>query len=310
MTAMLLLAGILHYLAAARPLYLVVWSVLAVVSAVLVVSMRSRWGRKNPLYRCAVASLLVHVLLVGLTMMVRLVVGDGGAGAGPPIHVKLVDDVEIEGPITVDAAPPLLAEDAAAEEAKPPSDEVAEDAVRVEPVEPPPLLAPPEPAAEKKIVMDEAADAPPQEAVTPKEICAGTGDADRGRSAGCGPAGGRQILHRRRWWPAAFRRRRVLTRCATRTDRLEYAERHGGSVETEAAVAAALKWLADRQSADGRWDASRFGAGIEQAVLGQDRGGAGADADTGISALALLAFMGAGHSHHGGPVPGDGRPRA
>jgi hypothetical protein len=71
-------------------------------------------------------------------------------------------------------------------------------------------------------------------------------------------------------------------------------------VETEAAVAAALKWLYEAQSADGRWDASRFGAGIEMAVLGHDRGGAGADADSGISALALLAFLGAGHSHQSG----------
>jgi hypothetical protein len=84
-------------------------------------------------------------------------------------------------------------------------------------------------------------------------------------------------------------------------DRLQYAERHGGSVQTEAAVAAALKWLAQTQSEDGRWDASRFGAGIEYAVLGHDRGGAGADADGGITALAILAFLGAGHSH----VEGD-----
>jgi hypothetical protein len=32
-------------------------------------------------------------------------------------------------------------------------------------------------------------------------------------------------------------------------------------------------------------------------VLGQDRGGAWADADSGITALAVLAFLGAGHSH-------------
>jgi hypothetical protein len=36
------------------------------------------------------------------------------------------------------------------------------------------------------------------------------------------------------------------------------------------------------------------------AVLGQNRNGAGADADPGISALALLAFLGAGHSHQAG----------
>jgi len=51
------------------------------------------------------------------------------------------------------------------------------------------------------------------------------------------------------------------------------------------------------QSADGRWDASRFEAGREQVVLGQDRHGAGGNADTGISALAILAFLGAGHTH-------------
>jgi hypothetical protein len=36
------------------------------------------------------------------------------------------------------------------------------------------------------------------------------------------------------------------------------------------------------------------------AVLGQDRGGAGADADSGITALALLAFLGAGNTHQTG----------
>ena len=71
----------------------------------------------------------------------------------------------------------------------------------------------------------------------------------------------------------------------------------GGNAETEAAVAAALRWLASAQSRDGRWDAVQFGAGQEENTLGQDRGGAGRGADTGITALSLLAFLGAGHSH-------------
>jgi hypothetical protein len=108
MTASLLLAGILQNLAAVRPLYLAIWCVVALVSGGLVYALRSRWGRTNPFYRCAVGSLLVHVVLVGLTMTVRLVVGDGGAGTGPPIHVRLVDDVQREGPITL-AAPKLAA---------------------------------------------------------------------------------------------------------------------------------------------------------------------------------------------------------
>jgi hypothetical protein len=75
----------------------------------------------------------------------------------------------------------------------------------------------------------------------------------------------------------------------------------GGNPATERAVRAALAWLAKSQSADGRWEARRYGAGQERYVLGQDRGGAGAKADAGISGLALLAFLGAGHTHQEGP---------
>jgi hypothetical protein len=75
----------------------------------------------------------------------------------------------------------------------------------------------------------------------------------------------------------------------------------GGNPATERAVRAALGWLAASQSKDGHWDPKRFGAGQERYVLGENRGGAGARADTGITALAVLAFLGAGHSHQSGP---------
>lgn len=80
-------------------------------------------------------------------------------------------------------------------------------------------------------------------------------------------------------------------------DRLMAAQPFGASPRTEAAVAAALEWLAAVQSADGRWDADAFGAGRETRTLGHDRRGAGAQADTGISGLALLAFLGNGETH-------------
>ena len=76
--------------------------------------------------------------------------------------------------------------------------------------------------------------------------------------------------------------------------------RGGGSPEAEAAVQAALEWLAANQSADGRWEAKRFGAGVERNVLGNDRHGAGAKADTGVTGLALLAFLGSGNTHKDG----------
>lgn len=71
----------------------------------------------------------------------------------------------------------------------------------------------------------------------------------------------------------------------------------GGTVQGESSVQGALDWLAANQHPDGRWDPRRFGAGQETMTLGQDRGGAGDDADIGISALAILAFQGGGETH-------------
>ncbi len=71
----------------------------------------------------------------------------------------------------------------------------------------------------------------------------------------------------------------------------------GGNGMTEAAVQAALQWLAANQHDDGRWDCSRHGGGRETKTLGHDRGGAGGEADTAVTGLAVLAFLGAGHTH-------------
>jgi len=81
------------------------------------------------------------------------------------------------------------------------------------------------------------------------------------------------------------------------TDKEQLAQAHGGSQKTEAAVKAALKWLAAHQEPDGRWSPGKYGAGQESEVLGHNRGGAGAHADTGITGLALLALLGAGHTN-------------
>jgi len=80
-------------------------------------------------------------------------------------------------------------------------------------------------------------------------------------------------------------------------NRTEIAVQLGGSAQTEAAVAAALAWLAANQEADGRWDAGRHGASREEKVLGHDRQAAGIGADSGITGLAVLAFLGSGHTH-------------
>ncbi len=83
-------------------------------------------------------------------------------------------------------------------------------------------------------------------------------------------------------------------------NRAEIGRQRGGSPGSESAVQSALHWLALHQSSDGRWDANKFGAGQENGVLGQDRQGAGARADTAVTGLALLAFLGAGNTHQHG----------
>jgi hypothetical protein len=93
--------------------------------------------------------------------------------------------------------------------------------------------------------------------------------------------------------PAMYRNR-------TAGNRSELVARGGGNADTEAAVQAALAWLAAHQDPDGRWNARRHGAGQETQVLGHDRGGAGSEADTGITGLALLAFLGTGQTHRDG----------
>jgi hypothetical protein len=91
------------------------------------------------------------------------------------------------------------------------------------------------------------------------------------------------------------------------SNRLQAAQPFGATAQTETAVAAALDWLAMNQGADGRWDADVHGAGREtRNIMGHDRRDrttgsmAGAQADTAITGLALLAFLGSGETHLSG----------
>ena len=87
-------------------------------------------------------------------------------------------------------------------------------------------------------------------------------------------------------------------------NRQSTARRFGGTDESERAVEASLRWLAEHQLPDGRWDASAHGSGqatevepgIDNDTLINERKRAGLRADTGITALAVLCFLGAGYT--------------
>jgi biopolymer transport protein ExbD len=73
-------------------------------------------------------------------------------------------------------------------------------------------------------------------------------------------------------------------------------ESHTGG-GTMGAVDLGLEWLKNHQGADGRWDADGFEA---QCKLNKCGGHGGAAYDTGVSGLALLAFLWAGETHKTG----------
>lgn len=89
-------------------------------------------------------------------------------------------------------------------------------------------------------------------------------------------------------------------------NRLAFAAANGGDANTETAVQNALMWLAREQSSDGSWSAAQHGAGEGRPTRrdgeeGRYRANAGARADTAMSGLALLSFLGSGHTHREGP---------
>lgn len=70
--------------------------------------------------------------------------------------------------------------------------------------------------------------------------------------------------------------------------RVEMVQREGGTILTEAAVARGLRWLAQQQQADGKWQLH---------VVKNGGGAGGIVSDPAATSLALLPFLGAGQTH-------------
>jgi hypothetical protein len=338
MFAPCLSATFLDRLASVPAMYWVLWLGSLALSISLVVLLRTRWGQSRPLQKCAVLSLLVHALLACLAMTVRVVVGEGGGGmAGAPIRVRIVQDSD--DPIVMANIRPDAAEETAPpiyESPQPASEATATvegtDAREAEAVEAPDLIELPEAseqtADELEPVDDQVADvadiavdnittangadagaieeelpavqtAPVDAANLPRSDVPNIAISHPAENRTSGSVATSVVANSA---DPATGSPSSSARYSLRNSpgRLGLVELQGGSSQTEAAVAAALTWLAKAQSDDGRWDSNRHGAGQEHAVLGHNRGGAGRQADTGISALALLAFLGAGHSHQQG----------
>jgi hypothetical protein len=289
---------------AGRPtaLSILLWCGLAIFTVAFGVLTSTQWGQSKPLVKCLGLSLFAHLLLLTAMWGTTVFYPHGASVAGDPNGMR----VRLDALLDEDAAPAAL----------PMPEEAPELAENVEPAaaapqellmpperkaHAPPLLASSRPASEpveaqipdptSETPMAAPAEEPPPpmlaEAAPPEPLPQIPLPTFVSQPAvPVRPADNKPL-------PEVYRNRSEANRTA-------HLKRFGGTPDTEAAVAAALDWMAIHQSADGRWRAAEFGAGRETNTLGQDRGGAGARADTGITALALLAFLGAGETHYEG----------
>jgi hypothetical protein len=88
-------------------------------------------------------------------------------------------------------------------------------------------------------------------------------------------------------------------------NRMDIVRAGGGDENTEAAVQLALEWLAKSQSPDGGWYAAEHGAGRATMIHrpgpdGEYRQNTGVRANTAMTGMGILAFLGAGHHHLNG----------
>ncbi|MDZ4656589.1 MAG: prenyltransferase/squalene oxidase repeat-containing protein [Bythopirellula sp.] len=321
------------------PMWIAMWSLLALSTIALIVLVRTRWSTNRTWRMCAVLSLWVHVLIVVFSMTVRIVTGAPQAGDGEPIRVAVLpaepfieasesESDEIQPVWEAMTAPPLVAPAAEPlpseleeENEQPTPDtlvmqEITESLASAEPLPPaPPLEAPalmPAPIveepkleeaqvretkpAESEVVESEPQEDQPQVSAIDESL----GSRLRGNDGKTENTASPQLAPNSREVSTSSEAIPNLYADRFAEDLTELATERGGSSQTEAAVKAALAWLAANQSENGGWDASKFGAGKELVVLGHNRQGAGAEADTGVTGLAILAFLGSGHSHlHG-----------
>jgi tetratricopeptide (TPR) repeat protein len=87
--------------------------------------------------------------------------------------------------------------------------------------------------------------------------------------------------------------------------RREAVRKGGGSPASESAVALGLEWLSAHQSPDGRWDLDGYAArcpASDRCLSGQtgEAEPSFSGYDPAVTGLALLAFLGAGHTHESG----------
>ena len=254
----------------------IVWTGVAMAAAAgLIVVVRTRWLQSRTLEKCVALSVGLHAVLAIVCAFV---------GGWAPASWGRRD----EGRMTIVMALAEEPSDAVAVEGASGETDSTLAAPAADPA-PPPLVP--------LVTAAEVGPTPPDDHVpllepppVPERIATDVASDPAADAASADAVGERTA----RTVPAIYADRMGERRSAAALSR-------GGSEASEQAVQAALRWLAAAQSADGRWDAARHGAGIERTAEGRERRGVGGRTDHGVTGLALLAFLGAGNTHRDGP---------
>ncbi len=299
------------YLWSGRTPAIVLGVMFAFLAIGLFIASRTRWGKAKPLTKCVVLSIIAHIwlLLYASGTPVSLPQGDPNGSmsmavsldatrlepAGPTasLDASLTEEPSADAALPGELAPwersvdtsQLTMPDVMAD--APTDADIMTSADLLSSYQPTPLPdLPPIPEPAPAIIEQPRAAAEPQPKM-PAPLDAGLGSlAMHSRSSQALPSPSQDI-------PAEYQLR-------VASDRLELARPFGADQDTEAAVAAALNWLARAQSSDGSWNAKEHGGGTETRALGENRHGTGDRADTGVTGLALLAFLSGGHTHRSG----------
>lgn len=271
----------------------------AFTAVALIALSRTKWGRAKPLVKCVVISVVAHVWLLMYAYGTKLT-GPGnpnGSLNAPERLFMLVDDAQGQEEESTDSA--SLEHD----ESLSPS--LAEQLDAVEPVAAAPALdtsLPPIPldAAPLADFAGMAADAmqtiPPVVVPEPSLPIEMTAPVTAMAVASTALPSIDQLVPSKRIFDDREVPQEYLLR--NNPNRLMYAQPFGASQASEEAVARGLRWLAGSQLPDGSWNAQATGAGRENRVVGSTvYQGIGRNADTGLTGLALLAFLSAGHTH-------------
>ncbi|MDZ4848619.1 MAG: prenyltransferase/squalene oxidase repeat-containing protein [Pirellulaceae bacterium] len=298
--------------------------VAALIAVVLFIASRSKWGENKPLTKCIALAVVAHVWLLMYaygTRIQRPGMGEGSGSGYPSQSFEMLDmsfvemdEVALNAPTTLEPElePPLPLppqQELLAKESNPIQPDIVDTASQISEAESLPESLVTKPTGIEADISSMPSpfetqqgnerDLPPDvESQSIRHDTAPTfttTEASQIRSVGRVAV---QVPMKRR----ALDQQLVpeIYQLRLSESRSSIAGQLGGDGSTEAAVEAALGYLVSIQEADGAWDAERNAGGREQRMQDRDRR-TGAKADTGMSALALLSFLGAGYTHDRGP---------